>query len=37
GRYYTNFGPFRLDLAIPLNKRRGQSGFTVYVSIGQAF
>ncbi|WP_224199390.1 MULTISPECIES: autotransporter assembly complex protein TamA [Pacificimonas] len=37
GRYYTNFGPFRLDLAIPLNKQPGQSDWAVYVSIGQAF
>ena len=37
GRYYTNFGPFRFDVAMPLNKRDGESGFAVYVGIGQAF
>jgi len=37
GRYYTNFGPLRLDVAMPLDRRRGESSFAVYVSIGQAF
>lgn len=37
GRFYTNFGPVRLDLATPLNRRTGESRFSVYVSIGQAF
>ena len=37
GRFYTNFGPIRLDLAAPLNRRSGDSRFSVYVSIGQAF
>ncbi|MDG6078049.1 hypothetical protein E3U23_02410 [Erythrobacter litoralis] len=37
GRYYTNFGPLRFDVAIPLDKREGESGFAVYVGIGQAF
>ena len=37
GRYYTNFGPFRADVAIPLNKRPGQANWGVYISIGQAF
>ena len=37
GRYYTNFGPLRIDLATPLNRRPGESRFAVYVSIGQAF
>ncbi len=36
-RYYTNFGPIRLDLATPLNPRRGDPKVGVYVSIGQAF
>nr|WP_255536318.1 BamA/TamA family outer membrane protein [Pacificimonas pallii] len=36
-RYYTNFGPFRADIAIPLNRRPGESRFGVYISIGQAF
>ncbi len=37
GRFYTNFGPVRLDVATPLNRRPGDSRFSVYVSIGQAF
>jgi translocation and assembly module TamA len=37
GRFYTNFGPLRLDLAMPLDRREGESRFAVYVSIGQAF
>ncbi len=37
GRFYTNFGPLRLDVATPLGRREGESRVTVYVSIGQAF
>ncbi|MCB2077189.1 MAG: BamA/TamA family outer membrane protein [Novosphingobium sp.] len=37
GRYYTNFGPLRIDLATPINRRPGESRFNLYVSIGQAF
>ena len=37
GRFYTNFGPVRLDVATPLGRRRGESRLNVYVSIGQAF
>jgi translocation and assembly module TamA len=37
GRFYTNFGPFRADFAVPLGRRKGESKFAVYVSIGQAF
>lgn len=36
-RYYTNFGPFRLDVATPLGRRPGESKLGVYISIGQAF
>ena len=36
-RYYTNFGPFRLDVATPLGRRPGESKVAVYISIGQAF
>jgi translocation and assembly module TamA len=36
-RYYTSFGPLRLDLATPVNPRPGDPRFAVYVSIGQAF
>ena len=37
GRFYTNFGPVRIDLATPLNKRKGDSRIALYISIGQAF
>lgn len=37
GRFYTNFGPFRADIAMPLNRRPGESKFAVYIGIGQAF
>jgi translocation and assembly module TamA len=37
GRLYTNFGPMRADIAMPLGRRKGESRFAVYVSIGQAF
>jgi len=37
GRFYTNFGPFRLDLATPLNPRKGDGKVALYISIGQAF
>ncbi|MCJ2186418.1 autotransporter assembly complex protein TamA [Novosphingobium beihaiensis] len=37
GRFYTNFGPIRLDVATPVNRRPGESRINVYVSIGQAF
>jgi translocation and assembly module TamA len=36
-RYYAGFGPLRLDVAAPLDKRAGDSDFQVYLSIGQAF
>ena len=36
-RYYTSLGPIRLDLAVPVARRRGESPYAVYVSIGQAF
>ena len=36
-RYYTGLGPLRLDVAIPLNKKAGDSDYAVYVGIGQAF
>jgi translocation and assembly module TamA len=37
GRFYTNFGPLRADVAMPLGRKKGESRFAVYVSIGQAF
>ena len=36
-RYYTDFGPLRFDVAVPLNRRKGDDRFGLYVSIGQAF
>ncbi|GGE91639.1 autotransporter assembly complex protein TamA [Sphingomonas prati] len=36
-RYYTNFGPIRVDVGTPLNRRRGDARVAVYVSLGQAF
>ena len=37
GRFYTNFGPMRVDIATPLNPRKGDSRIALYISIGQAF
>jgi translocation and assembly module TamA len=36
-RYYSSFGPIRVDVGTPLNRRRGESRVAVYVSLGQAF
>ncbi len=37
-RYYTPVGPLRLDVAFPLNRRKGiDSWGQVYFSVGQAF
>ncbi len=36
-RYYTNFGPLRIDVATPLNPRPGDGKIALYISIGQAF
>jgi translocation and assembly module TamA len=36
-RYFTPIGPFRLDVAIPVNRRSGDSAFQIYLGIGQAF
>lgn len=36
-RYYSNFGPIRIDVGTPLNPQRGDSRIAVYVSLGQAF
>lgn len=37
GRFYTNFGPMRVDVATPLNPREGDGKIALYISIGQAF
>ncbi len=36
-RYYPGFGPLRLDIALPVDRRAGEGPIQVYVSIGQAF
>jgi translocation and assembly module TamA len=36
-RYYTPIGPIRVDVAAPLNPRKGDKPVALYVSIGQAF
>ena len=37
-RYYTGFGPFRFDVAFPLDKRDGvDDTFQIYLSFGQSF
>lgn len=36
-RYYTNFGPLRIDIATPMNRRPNESKVALYISIGQAF
>ncbi len=36
-RYYTDFGPLRADVAVPINRRKGDDRFGLYVSLGQAF
>jgi translocation and assembly module TamA len=36
-RYYTGFGPLRVDVAVPLNKRPEDASWQLYISIGQAF
>ncbi|PZO80211.1 MAG: hypothetical protein DI632_02635 [Sphingomonas hengshuiensis] len=37
GRFYTNFGPMRVDVATPIARRPGESKIALYISIGQAF
>lgn len=36
-RYYSNFGPIRIDVGTPLGRRPGESLIAVQVSLGQAF
>jgi translocation and assembly module TamA len=36
-RYYTPFGPVRLDVATPLRRRPADPLVQVYISLGQAF
>lgn len=37
GRYYSSFGPIRIDVGTPINPQKGDPRITVYVSLGQAF
>ena len=36
-RYYSSFGPIRVDVGTPLNPQPGDPRIAVYVSLGQAF
>lgn len=36
-RYYSSFGPIRVDVGVPLNRQKGDGSFAVTVSLGQAF
>ena len=36
-RYYSSFGPIRVDFGMPLNRQKGDGPFAVNVSLGQAF
>jgi len=36
-RYYTDFGPLRVDVGVPLNPASGDSRWQLYLSLGQAF
>jgi translocation and assembly module TamA len=36
-RYFTSFGPVRIDVATPIGRREGDPKVAFYVSIGQAF
>ncbi len=36
-RYYSNFGPIRIDVGTPIGRRKGESIVAVQVSLGQAF
>jgi translocation and assembly module TamA len=36
-RYYSSFGPIRIDVGFPLNRQQGDGPLAVTVSLGQAF
>ncbi|SMH58817.1 autotransporter assembly complex protein TamA [Azospirillum agricola] len=36
-RYYTDFGPLRVDVGVPLNPPKGDPRWQLYLSLGQAF
>jgi len=36
-RYFSSFGPIRIDVGVPLNRQKGDGPVAVTVSLGQAF
>ena len=36
-RYHTAIGPIRFDVAVPLDRQRGEQPVAFYISLGQAF
>jgi translocation and assembly module TamA len=36
-RYYTSIGPIRADIAVPLQRQRGNDAVEIYLGLGQAF
>lgn len=36
-RYQTPFGPLRLDVGVPIDRREGEDQWGIYAGIGQAF
>ena len=36
-RYFSDFGPIRLDVAVPVNRRNIDDSYQFYISLGQAF
>jgi translocation and assembly module TamA len=36
-RYYSTFGPIRIDVGVPLNRQKGDTLIAVTVALGQAF
>ncbi|WP_299323579.1 BamA/TamA family outer membrane protein [Parasphingopyxis sp.] len=36
-RYYSSFGPIRLDVGTPINPQPGDPVIAIYISLGQAF
>ena len=36
-RYDLGFAPLRLDVALPIKRQAGESGFQIYIGVGQSF
>jgi translocation and assembly module TamA len=36
-RYYSSFGPIRVDVALPVNPQPGSGSYELYIGLGQAF